>query len=525
MSTDHITTRPAVFSWLGFLAAVGLLTYYVGLRGQYFGDDYKFFLAPLSSNLFHFFIHKNPYNEIAYRPLEAVVLMLIQDSFATDTLLIHALALLIHVLLCWLVFRAALDLGFSALQAKVASVFMMLAQVNAMAVLSNDTLSQLLGTLFGCLSVWLLFRAYGGQARETANSASTWKYLTGSVTAFLAALFSKETSASFVMILACTGLLVGGKQSLASVSIKRRLTNILFYLLPVLIYFAARVHAGVAGPRLGPGPYGFHIGGNILHNAFLFSAASIVPVSTVEVYQAVISRNITVLSAAAGGALLFTALLSCGVWLAGRAFLVATLTGYSILSLFPAVIMNHVSELYAYNAMPFFSLIVGLALGRLFEVSRSTRPLAAVVASLIAMLAAAHWIGVRGKALLMLDNGYRSTQLIDEIVSLVPDVPPGGEILLINPPEIGSRYSVFLLPGFTVLDLGLHRISQLSGRDDYSLKIVDSHDSEVVDKEEALLLTVEGNRVVKYRRRTLNPPILENRNHPHPAPPETHRPP
>src|SRR5689334_6774040 len=131
-----------------------LLLYLPGIHGPYFGDDFQFVFSP-TSGVLRFFISANPQSGW-YRPLEAIYLALVQRYFGWDTVPIHFLAILLHAALCCLVFVALKRSGSTLAQTVLASGYMAVSQANAFAVLSNDTLSQIGATLFGCLSVWSL---------------------------------------------------------------------------------------------------------------------------------------------------------------------------------------------------------------------------------------------------------------------------------------------------------------------------------------------------------------------------------
>jgi hypothetical protein len=96
------------------------------------------------------------------------------------------------------------------------------------------------------------------------------------------------------------------------------------------------------------------------------------------------------------------------------------------------------------------------------------------VAAVVIVVLASHAAAIRGKALLMRQNGERATALVGEIGPYVQQVPRGGKLLLLNPPNHESgEYSVFLLNGFSSLqDGGEAYVKKTYGREDIDVRVV-----------------------------------------------------
>ena len=120
-----------------------------------------------------------------------------------------------------------------------------------------------------------------------------------------------------------------------------------------------------------------------------------------------------------------------------------------------------------------FCLSLGVRpLGNCWSWRRKSLRFAGLLILILALLAS-NVVGIRQKAALMRANGERATELLNQVVTFVPEVPEGGELVLLNPPGQYVRYSTFLLPNFHVLNYGLHRIKQLGERNDFTIRVAD----------------------------------------------------
>jgi hypothetical protein len=161
-----------------------------------------------------------------------------------------------------------------------------------------------------------------------------------------------------------------------------------------------------------------------------------------------------------------------------------------------------VSELYAYNALPYVSLIVGAGLGQLLALTRPGSLWRGVVIALLVALLASLAVAVVGKARMMHANGERAGRLLEQVARHLGDVAPGGEVVLVDPDSGERSYAVFLLPRFDPLgEYCRHRLRQLAGRPDLNVRqIKQSQVATAPIPPGSVLLTLEGDRVVVYRR-------------------------
>lgn len=482
-------TRAAVTAVLAawallFIASLAL--YWPGLRAGYFSDDLLFFFNSPPRHLLDYFLTRGAAAQ-AYRPLEAIILSFIQQHFRFETLPIHLLSLSAHAGLCCAVLGAGQRLGFRRFENGVACLFMLVAQVGAPAVLGNDTMSQSASVFFGGLSTLALYSAWLERSRERIWPVSG-KWLTVSVISFAISLFLKETALGFLVV----AVLLIGVIALEERSWAARLKTAIGLSLPyggaALLYLVARLHAG--GAMSQSGSYRIQVGVNILRNLAEFSIAALGPMSTVNGATAVALHRAPELIAGALGWVLIVTTMLMGIGLSHRRLPALWLLAAAVAALFPSYLLTHISELYLYNAIPFLALAFAIGVGGLWNRGMWGR-LAALVCT--GLLIGGHIYADRQKAQLMALNGRRAGVIYAAITRSLPAVPPDGRILLVNPPDRVPEYSVFLLKGFDVVDLGNLRIGPIFGRPDVRVELIEERRvRNLPPKKDQLLLRLDA---------------------------------
>lgn len=458
--------------WWVLLFCASIVLYWPGLRGGYFSDDLLFFFYSPPRHLWDYFATRGAAAQ-AYRPLEAMILTVIQQRFWFNTLPIHLLSLAAHAGLGCAVILAARRLGFRAAETVLACSFMLVAQVSAPAVLGNDTLSQSASALLGGWSVLLL--AIGWLERKRAAGRQIrLKWLLGSFGLYAASVFFKETALGY---LAVTLLLIAAIALEERAWAARVRTAVVLgspYAGITLLYWLARLHAG--GATTQSGSYRIHAGLNILRNLAEFGLAAFGPVSTVNGAVALATHNIPDLLFEALGWVLVVAVMAVGIWISPRRALCLGLLILVGASLFPAFLLTHVSELYLYNAIPFLALVFGIAFGAVWRLDAGGK-LAVLVC--VGLLMSGEIYANRQKAELMARNGRNAGRIYASLQPYLRASPRDAEMVLVNPPGREPEYSVFLLKGFDVVDLGNLRIGPIFGRPD--VRVVIAHESRIAE--------------------------------------------
>ncbi|MBI2297534.1 MAG: hypothetical protein HYU66_01050 [Armatimonadetes bacterium] len=487
------------------LAVLALLVFSRGVAGQRYGDDLGFIADQPAWAVYGYFAHANP-NHGWYRPLEATGYALVQLGFGLATVPLHLMLLALHVVLAWRVFRFTDALAGRA-AAWWAAAWFTVVQTNAIAVGSCDTFSQVAGTLCGWLAMEALYRARSDD-RRAAWAGVAW---------FAVALLCKETSAGFLpaglLLLAWPAQCPSGRPPLPpgegwgegvegeccssgdppsepdghppphacadphpsplpggeGAGTGRRARTALALLAVFAAYYLVRSRVIPYRPGFGDEGYDFHFGLNLLRNPLLLGGAAASPCSTASLARMAHEGDRAGLAPAASGALVLLTLVAAGCRQTRRARLAAALLLLALTALSPVLLLNHVSELYIYNALPAAVVVVGMGLAGATAGRRW-----AVAVSLALLLA--HAAGTVSKLGLMVDNGARATALLAELEGPARQVPPGGRLLLVELAQGEPKYSVYLLPGAEVLRHGLMRLPQMVGRHDFEARLTDAGD-------------------------------------------------
>jgi hypothetical protein len=479
--------------WFAVLMLTGLAVYWNGLRIEYYSDDFLFLFDPNSdmSRVLLGFVHHR-----FFRPIENLLVSTIQRWVGLETWPIHTLSLAMHCSMSFLVYRAALALGLRLRTALIASAFMLVSQANAMAVLSNDALSQVGSTLFGHLSLFLLYSyLWPGLGQGTADRAVTGRYA-GSVLAYLASLLFKESGVSFFA------------PAVGLIAVARGIPRILrpnpvafreaaVFVAVTILYMAGRRLIGAAQPSFGGARYHFGLGVNIVENLAQLGLAMFLPASTVDAFTAMATRDATALAAIGTASAVLVVVIVVGLWRASSWRMVGVLAAGAVALCFPIALLNHISELYAYNTMPVISLLVGIALSSLLTGGVAAR---AVAGATLVLLLVSHVTATQRKAMLMARNGERATALLAQVTARARLVPPNGRLILLNPEGPRADYSVFRVSAFNVLRFGEYRVKQLARRADIDVVIVEPERlTQLEPGAAAVILTLRDGEVVPYR--------------------------
>jgi len=486
--------------WLSVLAAIGFLVFLPGLEIGYYGDDFLFVYEDPSSRPLHAYFFQNHPLHAFYRPVEAAYMAFVQTHFGMDTFPIHVTAVSIHILLSWVVFLFALDLGLSRLSAVLASAYMLVSQANVHAVLSVDTLSQVWATLFGFSGLWLLYRHNFVTEGPASSRIVLGPYYVLSLVIFALSLLSKETGVSFIPALVAVILFKHSITNKTGSWAKRTLIQATPYMILTVLYLIIRAEVVPAQPTFGPEPYHFRIGSTTLINIGQLLFAGLCPVSTVTAFVTYKTGQITTFIAIVSASVLFVGIVGRGLWNSQLRITFLIILLLSVAALFPMALMNHVSELYTYNAMPFISLLVGSGLAVHLEQChrRGTLALSAALAGLILIN---HVILVQKKAGLMNQCGERAAELLKRVQPYAANLPKHGRLVLLNPENHQLEYSVFLSKGFNVLQCSQQWIKQRVDRWDITINIVDPSNLHTIEcKDNCDVVTLVNDEVRLLRK-------------------------
>ena len=231
-----------------------------------------------------------------------------------------------------------------------------------------------------------------------------------------------------------------------------------------------RSHAGGATPGFGSERYDVRPGANLVVNAGLLVLALGLPGSTLWMVDAVRDARWGAVALLAAGALALIAWTALGLARApyDRARAVRWIVCGSLV-VTPVVPLNRVSELYAYPALPFAALGIGIAAAAWWNRLGRFGRIAMALASMA--LAAVHMLAVTEKVALAIANGDRATRLLAAIEPWVARVPAGGTLVLVEPDSLPPGYSVFRMPGLGPVRFAEPWLRDRYGRPDLTLRI------------------------------------------------------
>jgi hypothetical protein len=459
-----------------------LLIYLPGISSKMYADDFEWVVDNPASNLFFHFFNNDP-NINWYRPLACSVYAVSQALFGFNTVFVHLLQITTHFVLCAAVYNAMEMLGISKKAAIFSVLFLLSSQVGAAAINGNDTLSQVFSSCFGFLGVLYVYKY-----TETGSSRF---YIAGIIT-FLFALFSKESSVVYPAI----GVCILGYHYYIKEG-KRDIKNFIIRSIPFVIitgfYLSMRISISQIQPEFGDDIYQFKLGLNIIKNLGLFVFSLICPVSSAAVFTAFVKRELAILLLTAFFTLVFAVIIFKGLFSRGDKKNVIIFSALTIITFFPMAMLNKVSELYAYNALPFLAILVGIGFERFYSAitSKTLKYAAAVFAGVIFL---ANVYAIESKISQMKANGERAEYLISQTLPFVSKVPSGGNLILLNSPSKEVEYSIYKMNGFNIFHAGEMIFNKLTKRSDIKITVADSID-ENLPKGKTIVLVIRNNKV------------------------------
>ncbi len=362
--------------------------------------------------------------------------------------------------------------------------------------MSNDTLSQSIGALC-CLAAYALYARFSAAGNDRDATRRYYYYL-ASLLFFLTALFSKETEISAVIGISLIAVYMSFFLKHGEKSLRGAVLSLIPFLLLALFYYWTRSSVTQVQAAMGDGRYQFNIGTNIFTNISQYFFAAVTPFSTVTVISAIKAKNVLLVAGIGFCTLIYIFMIGYGFLhnktQVRKATLFSLLLALAIVNSFPGIVLNHISELYVYNSMPFIAALSGIGIGFTLETVSSLFQRRLILAAFIGLLGI-NALSVYGKVHIMRDNGERATQIINSIRPYAELLPEHGKLVLVQPPASSIEYSVFLINGFQILECGLNRIKQVADRDDISIEIID--DKKNVDPgapayRNSLLLTLDN---------------------------------
>jgi hypothetical protein len=461
-------TKQNIFLFTGLIALLTLI-YWHALRIPYFGDDFQWFFPKPSDMLFGNFFHRAPDNNW-YRPLQSMVLAFIQMMWGADTLPIRVVHLLLQASIGVLIFRVLRYWKVSFASSLIAALYFAVSQAATFAVICNDTMSQMMGSLFGALTLWNLYLGmkHVREGSSFPNSRTALCLLT-----FLFSLVSKETSAGLCFGVFTLILVMEPRNEKNRIKRGKVATRVLPFFLVGLMYVAMRFSVGATMPSYGSNSsYELHLGFNILKNIGLFAFQSVLPFSSALLAHKLYDRNILALAGIVGVTAMLGTTLLYGIWRSPQRRLIFDILCFALFAITPAIFLNHVSEVYLFNALPYVAVAFGFAIEYYWK--ESARAVRISFSALLTIVFIANIVGAVQKTASLAEESSRSQVLMQQIYPIVSKLPNNGRLYLVNPVTYEFEYSVFAMKGFNVVKYADPWILRHTDRPDASIYVLDS---------------------------------------------------
>lgn len=414
----------------------------------YYDDDYQFYFDPQPPSIFHYFLHKNPRNAYAWRPLEATVLVLIQKEWGLNPFPIHFAAVAGHLLIAILLFytfRRLYDEKIGAIAAILVSIHP--AAVHPVA--SIDTLSQIYGVLFTYVACFIFLFCEKSIKRDIIG-----------LVCVMVALLWKETSICIFPVLFLAYLLAG--------KLKTEKRTLIMILILIAGYVAARNILDFPSLKFGgSGRFGINFFRAPVNLAVLWFTV-LNPFSTLQIFIAQKTKDFSYLLLV-GFYFLILLLLLVTIFYKQKQLIRTLIWSFLIGSalLIPTVFFNHISELYVYSLLPFACGLLAVFFMKSFELPKWADVVRkfSLALFLIVSINSAYT-----KSAAMLSTGKQAERLTDEVLRAVKSQPPGGTLILRNP-DCKFQYSIFVACGYEGINESFDWILYKAGRPDVKIEM------------------------------------------------------
>jgi hypothetical protein len=452
------------------LFGLAVLTYRNGLHISYYHDDYERLFSHPGKVVFEGFVSANSLDHF-YRPIEHAVLAVIQALWGRDTFPLRMLHLLLHAGIAMLVFRILCAWKVHLIPAFSAAVFVIISQLSVYAIASNNTLSQLMATLFSGLSLWFFHGYLIAEKRRSELS----KYIS-SVLFFFLALLSKEAS-SFLLIAIPFVLVINRKRNKSSCdSMRASALQLVPYAGCFVFYLVLRIRSGSSMPMFSSSAYySYHFGFNIIKNVVLIAGQTFLPLSSLTVWASLKTHAYQAIVVFALYTTPFLFIVGNGLRKSLRKKIIVIIFVCIVIGWLPVIMLTWLTECYAYSSIIFVALLVGIAADHYWSNIDNESMLIAILATIIFFTSGiTNIIGVNEKVCLMKLQGDRADTLLPQVIRIAKGMPQNSWMYFVHPKKTEIAHRRFIMQFFTVLDNGDSVVSFYAQRPDVHLFTGDS---------------------------------------------------
>lgn len=487
--------KKTLFLQSGFLLVISIATiiaYSPSINSNYFNDDYAYKFHDTEISLKSVF---SVHHDYAFRPLEMFLLAVLQHAYPENTWPIHVMHLFVHLLFSTLIMIWMRRQGFSRFSSTLAFGIMALSQANSHAVSSLDTISHIISTLFGYTAIILFVGSIKDRTRFRYPLYFTSIFLT------LLAILSKETAMFIIPSVFMLAILYLIKYRCTK---PREIIRLLLLCTPFLLIAVAfmilRMQLNLKAAAIGSDRYNIGLGFNIVKNLIMSLFQALQPHSSVNLYFDIVNSHWINVAAVTLFSGILAALSIWGIFLSKHRMLSVLLVLMLPVSMFPTILLNHISECYVYSTMPLISILIGIGLGELSERYNNLLCKTAILCLISGFLI---WnsISVFSKSTLLYQNGLEAEKLLDKIKPYYSEIPVNGKLILINPNTSNkTEYSIYKIAGFRFVIDGTIELNRRANRYDFSSMVIKETDLSTIDTSNSLILQFCQNQVCRFSR-------------------------
>jgi hypothetical protein len=480
------------FYFLLVISIATIIAYTPSINATYFSDDFLYKFHDIEINLKSVF---SVHHHYAYRPVEMFFLATLQHASPENTWPIHVTNLFLHLLFSALIMIWMRKQGFSRFSSTLAFAIMALSQANSHAVSSLDTFSQITSSFLGYSAIILFLSSIKNQTR--------FRYLLyiASLLMTTIAIFCKE-SAMFIIpsvFLIAIFSLIKYHWIRPRTAIKIVISCAPFLLIAVA-FMILRKQLNLQAAATGVDRYNLRLEFNVVKNFLMTLLQALQPHSSVDIYFDIVNNRWVSVAVVMLLSCILATLSIWGIFLSKHRMLSAFLIIMLPVSMFPTILLNHISELYVYSTMPLIAILVGTGLGELFE-KHNKHLWKTALLCLISGFLIWNCSSVFRKCELMKQNGLQAEKLLDEIKPYYSEIPVNGNLILVNPNTSNkTEYSIFRLTGFRLFEDGAYELNRRAHRDDFNTIIIREMEFDTVDTSNSLILQYKQNKVCRFNR-------------------------
>lgn len=477
------------------VAVFGILIFIRTIQIRLFGDNLQLLFSNPSCNPLTYFIKVVP-NSLSYRPFQAAFMALSQIIAGPfNTFPINIARIILHCMTGFTVYFGMRKFGFSILQSTIAMVVMIISQCSVMGVCDN--FSMIFSTLSGLLS--LLFLISGLIADKNTQRSLPMRIAYSVISGILCfcAVWSRESGIMFTVT--AVFLVVRSTDGQKNPFLIKRIATAAPYMLLALFYLIFRSSLDVRQPSFGSGIYQFTIGMNILKNSLMLFASLICCWSSVDCFRWYHTGNWAPLLIVGIVSLLFFSMIVLSLLKRKKMKLCLMMAVFGILSCTPVVPLNHISELYSYSILPFYSVLAGVGFGSLIERHDKSQRIKVLLSGIFILWMSVQAVASVQKSNMILNNSLRADLQISSLKNVVTECGRGATVFIYTSDPSEYTYSLFRMSENQLLRFGIENLLEYWGREDVRVyRVPISFRAQLENATNAVHIKCENDTYVRY---------------------------